>query len=181
MAKAPEAEEGAAEHAQEGEGAPAKGGGGLMKWIIIGVVALVVLGGGGFAGWWFFMRSPVPAAAKVDAHGKPGEPAAGGAGMAGPILPLTPFIVNLADPGGRRYLKATIELELDKKEGEGEFKGRLPEIKDQINSALSTKTSQQVLGGAGKQVLKEELTARLNTILKTAKVKNVFFTEFVVQ
>ena len=177
MARAPEAEEGAEGHGQqEGEEQPSKGG--MLKWIIIGVVALVVLGGGGFAGYWFFLRSPAPASAKADAHGKPG---AGGAAVAGPIIPLTPFIVNLADPGGRRYLKITVELELDKKEGEAEFKGRVPEIRDQIIQALTSKTFQQVQGVAGKTVLREELTARMNTILKVSKIKNIYFTEFVVQ
>ena len=179
MAKAPEAEEGGEGRGQqEGGEQPSKGG--MLKWIIIAVAAVVVLGGGGFAGWWFFLRSPAPATAKAGEQ-KPGAPGAGGASMAGPIIPLAPFIVNLADPGGRRYLKVTVELELDKKEGEAEFKGRVPEIRDQIILALSSKTFQQVQGVAGKTVLREELTARMNTILKVSKIKNIYFTEFVVQ
>ena len=179
MAKAPEAEEGGEGHGQqEGGEQPSKGG--MLKWVIIAVAAVVVLGGGGFAGWWFFLRSPAPATAKAGEQ-KPGAPGAGGASMAGPIIPLAPFIVNLADPGGRRYLKVTVELELDKKEGEAEFKGRVPEIRDQIILALSSKTFQQLQGGAGKQVLREELTARMNTILKVGKIKSIYFTEFVVQ
>lgn len=179
MARAPEAEEGAEGQGQkEGEEQAPKGG--MLKWIIIGVAAVVVLGGGGFAGWWFFLRSPAPATAKAGEQ-KPGAPAAGGAAVAGPIIPLTPFIVNLADPGGRRYLKITVEIELDKREGEAEFKGRVPEVRDQVILALSGKTFQQLQGGAGKQVLREELTARMNTILKTAKIKSIYFTEFVVQ
>ena len=179
MAKAPEAEEGGEGRGQqEGGEQPSKGG--MLKWVIIAVAAVVVLGGGGFAGWWFFLRSPAPATAKAGEQ-KPGAPGAGGASMAGPIIPLAPFIVNLADPGGRRYLKVTVELELDKKEGEAEFKGRVPEIRDQIILALSSKTFQQLQGGAGKQVLREELTARMNTILKVGKIKSIYFTEFVVQ
>lgn len=178
MARAPEAEEGAkGQEQKEGEEQAPKGG--MLKWIIIGVAAVVVLGGGGFAGWWFFLRSPAPATAKAGEQ-KPGAPA-GGAAVAGPIIPLTPFIVNLADPGGRRYLKITVEIELDKREGEAEFKGRVPEVRDQVILALSGKTFQQLQGGAGKQVLREELTARMNTILKTAKIKSIYFTEFVVQ
>ncbi len=171
MAKAPKPEE-KEEESQQQEEQPKKGG--AMKWIIIAAAAVVVLGGGGFGAWWFLLSGPPPAA-KDQAKGP--NPAA----MAGPIVPLTSFVVNLADPGGRRYLKVTLELELDKKETEQELKTRLPEIRDQIILALSSKTFQQVQGVAGKTVLREELTARLNSILKGGKVKNSFFTEFVVQ
>lgn len=175
MGKAPEPDQ---EGKGQPEGAEAEAKGGLLKWIIIGAVLLVVLGGGGFAGWWFFLRGGgAPQAAKAGEQ----KPGAGGAMMAGPIIPLTPFIVNLADPGGRRYLKVTVEVELDKKESEAEMKGRVPEIRDQIIVALSAKTFQQVQGAAGKQVLREELTARLNATLKSGKVKNLYFTDFVVQ
>ncbi|MEK6709949.1 MAG: flagellar basal body-associated FliL family protein [Nitrospinota bacterium] len=178
MGRAPEPDQ--EEEKGEQEGAEAEAKGGLLKWIIIGAVLLVVLGGGGFAGWWFFLRGGAPPAAKAGEQ-KPGEPGAGGVMMAGPIIPLTPFIVNLADPGGRRYLKVTVEIELEKKESEAEMKARVPEIRDQIIVALSSKTFQQVQGAAGKQVLREELTARLNATLKSGKVKNLYFTDFVVQ
>ncbi len=99
----------------------------------------------------------------------------------GPIVALKTFIVNLADPGGRRYLKVKLELELENKDIEKELKARLPEVRDQIIMALSSKTFQQIQGIAGKKILREELTARANSVLKTGKVKKAFFTEFIVQ
>ena len=101
--------------------------------------------------------------------------------LVGPMISLKTFIVNLADPGGRRYLKVKLDLELTNREVEKELKARLPEVRDQIILALSSKTYQQIQGVAGKTVLREELTARTNAVLKLGKVKKTFFTEFVVQ
>ena len=57
----------------------------------------------------------------------------------------------------------------------------MPEVRDQIILALSSKTYQQIQGIAGKTVLREELTARMNSVLKKGQVKKTYFTEFVVQ
>ena len=77
------------------EVAPAKKKGG-SKLVMIIVVALVVLGGGGGAGWWFFLRA---APAQVDAAAEH-EVDASERGL----LPFDPFLVNLADAGGGRFL-----------------------------------------------------------------------------
>lgn len=168
MAEAPEEQEGEIEE-------PSKGG--SMKLIIIGVVALVVIGGGA-AGAWFFLSG--------DSDGKPAAEQAGKdsgaeAPLVGPIFSMKTFIVNLADPGGRRYLKVKLDLELTSKEAESEMRARVAEVRDQIILALSSKTYQQIQGVAGKTVLREELMARANAVLKKGKVKKAFFTEFVVQ
>jgi flagellar FliL protein len=155
----------------EVEEAP-KGGGGL-KWVIIGVVALVILGGG--AGAWFFLSG--------DAKSEKPKPTEKEqvAALAGPIISLAPFIVNLADPKGKRYLKVKVEMELSNQVTEKELRKRMPQVRDQIILSLSSKSYQQVRGVPGKNVLRDELTARTNAILKLGKVKKVYFTDFVVQ
>ena len=47
--------------------------------------------------------------------------------------------------------------------------------------ALSSKTFSQIQGVAGKTVLREELAARSNSVLKAGKILKIYFTEFVVQ
>jgi flagellar FliL protein len=46
---------------------------------------------------------------------------------------------------------------------------------------LSSKTYSELATLHGKERLKSEIMIRLNSILKTGSVKNVFFTEFVMQ
>ena len=151
--------------------------GGARRWIIISLVATLVLGGGGFAVWWFVLSGDDKKADVVKKKGEGGSEAL----LAGPIVSLKTFIVNLAAPDGRRYLKVKLDLELTTKDSEKELKGRLPVVRDQIILALSSKTYQQIQGIAGKTVLREELTARMNSVLKKGKVKKTYFTEFVVQ
>ncbi|MEE9273981.1 MAG: flagellar basal body-associated FliL family protein [bacterium] len=174
MARSPGEEE-EEEEGQETEEEPNKGG--SVKWIIIAIVVLAVLGAGSFAVWNFVLSSDDPAATS-EAKEKGREKEAAGVG---PIVPLKVFIVNLADPGGRRYLKVRIELELSSEEAQEEMKGHIPEIRDSIILALSSKTYQQIQSVAGKTVLREELTARMNSLMRTGRVKKIFFTEFVVQ
>jgi len=149
---------------------------GSMKWIIIGVVAVVVIAGGA-AGAWFFLfddEKVKPTAAQT-AKGVPQPP------LVAPTLSMKPFIVNLAEPGGKRYLKVKLDLELTNKEVKTELEARISEVRHQIIMVLSSKTYQQIQSVAGKTVLLEELMARANAVLKKGKVKKTFFTEFVVQ
>ncbi len=117
MAEAPEdQEEGAGEE-------PSKGG--ALKWIIIAVVVTVVLGGG--AAVWFFVLGGEDEKPKAAKSGEKGAEVP----LAGPIISLKTFIVNLADPGGRRYLKVKLDLELTNREVEKELRARLPEVREE--------------------------------------------------
>lgn len=145
-----------------------------LLFIIIGV-AVLLLGGGGFVAYTMFFKSPAPApdAAAPEAA----KPAA----SFGKVYKLDTFVVNLSDPGGKRYLKTRIELEFINPEVEEELNGRLPQIRDVVLLLLSSKTLEDVQGVEGKIALRNELLMRINQILKTGKLKNLYFTEFIVQ
>jgi flagellar FliL protein len=99
----------------------------------------------------------------------------------GTMFPLQPFIVNLADSSGKRFLKITMELELSDEALGEEMKVRLPQIKDSILLLLSSKDFDDIYTVGGKIKLREEIIIRVNTFLKHGIVKNVYFTEFVIQ
>ncbi len=98
------------------------------------------------------------------------------------ILPLDPFLVNLADKDEIRFLKASFHLGLEEKSSEG---GRDPVstagMRDTIISILSSKTSDQILTPEGKDRLREEIKTRLHEIAPGMKIREVFIVEFVVQ
>lgn len=163
---------------------------GLVKLIIIGVGALLILGGGGFAAWKFFLAKPdaPPAAAgkaeagkeekkeekKKDAHGKEEK--------ATPPFALEPFIVNLADPGGKRYLKLTVSLEVKDDKLKKELETRMPQIRDSILLLLSSKTFNDISPVAGKIKLRNEVLKIINNTLGGAgQVHALYFGEFVIQ
>ena len=95
--------------------------------------------------------------------------------------PLDSFIVNLADPGGRRYLNIKIVLELGDKEFAEALKKKVPQIRDRILMILPTKTFKEIKSVEGKSSLRTTIMAELNNIIQDGKITNLYFQEFVVQ
>ena len=99
----------------------------------------------------------------------------------GPIYPLDQFIVNLLSQGGAKFLKTKMDLELSGPELTAELDKKKPLIRDIVIRTLSSKTFQEVSTNRGKEKLKDELVDKINAVLADGQVKNIFFTEFVVQ
>lgn len=99
----------------------------------------------------------------------------------GPI----PFTVNLMTQTGKRYLKTSMQFELDKDEvkamaTKAELDNKMPMIKDVVNEILSSKSIEDVATTKGKSRIKDEIVKRINEFLMDGKVFDVFFVEFVV-
>jgi flagellar FliL protein len=105
----------------------------------------------------------------------------------GPVYRLDTLIVNLADQGGKRYLRVTMELELkaneeiDNSEVIEEIEQRLPQLRDTILMVLPTKQYADISTTPGKIALRDEIIAKLNPFLKKGQIDKLYFTEFVVQ
>jgi flagellar FliL protein len=105
----------------------------------------------------------------------------------GPLYKLDTLIVNLADQGGKRYLRITMELELKPAENVeandviDELEKRMPQIRDTILMILPTKQYADIATTPGKIALRDEIMAKLNTFLKKGQISTIYFTEFVVQ
>ncbi|MEJ5300795.1 MAG: flagellar basal body-associated FliL family protein [Thermodesulforhabdaceae bacterium] len=146
-----------------------------MKLIILLLIVVVVLGGGGFFAYTkFFKKSEGEegAAPKPEKAKKPAQVI---------THKLDTFLVNLADPGGKRYLKVTMELELDNQKVVEEISKETPRIRDVILTVLSSKEFDEISTLPGKMTLKKELITKINASLKTGTVINIYFTEFLVQ
>lgn len=99
----------------------------------------------------------------------------------GPMVNIEPFIVNILDDERSRYLKTAITLELDSPQTSIEVNQRLPQIQDAMLLLLSNKTNAELSDLQGKIQLRAELINKLNGILTNGKVKQIYFTAFVVQ
>ena len=148
-----------------------KGGKKLILFILIG---LVILAGAGAGAYFFLFAKSAPPPEEEEPQKEP-EP------QVGPFLQLDPFIVNLADPTGHRYLRAKITLELADDKALQRTNERIPQINDAIIMVLSSKTVEEVLSPEGKLELRLELIRKLNDLLGPNTVKNIYFTQFVVQ
>lgn len=149
-----------------------KGGKKLLLIILLGVVLLI---GGGVAAFLLLHGNANADPAKQAAEKAAKENAVG------PMVNIDSFIVNILDKDGTRYLKAALTLELDSEITANEVKERMPQIKDAILLLVSSKTFAELQDLQGKLQLRAELTSRLNDLLKTGKIKQIYFTDFVVQ
>ncbi|HZP30856.1 MAG TPA: flagellar basal body-associated FliL family protein [Acidimicrobiia bacterium] len=155
----------------EAQPAPEKSGG-RGKLVIVLVVVLVLAGGAG-AAWWFGLLPGRRAEAKQEV--KEPEP------KVGALLPLDPFIANLADEDGKRYLKATIQLEFFSSKVPEEFTARNAQVRDLLLTLFTSKQYVEIRTPQGKSVLRDEIINRVNRALNHDVVKAVYFTEFIVQ
>jgi len=141
---------------------------------------------------------------------KPGEGSGGITPGQGILLDTGTKIVNLAEPGGRKFIRTNVVLEFAPTDpvyfaietpaasgGEGsapespkaafiakykeDLNSRLPVINDIIITLLSTKDFQAVYTSEGKENLRQEIMQAVNSRLPEFRVIYVYFTEFVMQ
>lgn len=96
------------------------------------------------------------------------------------IFYLEPFIVNVAGSEGKWFTRVSIALELSDSALVDEIKANLPKIKDAILLILSSKDFEEVYMAEGKVELRNQITSRVNSFLKTGSIKS-YFTEFVIE
>ena len=152
--------------------------------ILIGVVMVLMLGlGGGLFMMWNKLSAMETRAQSTAEDAEQGDQDSSVPvdKLLGPIFSLDTFIVNLADKGGKRYLRMTIDLELDSEEVESEVKKRLPQVRDSILTILPTKRFDDISSAKGKTVLRDQMLERLDGLMARGKVTNIYFKEFVVQ
>ena len=155
-----------------------------LKLLLIGGVSLAaLLLIGGVVTFFFLSSSPPGSPEKASFMGKIKGMVSGGGKSpetsAAAIHKMDPFLVNLADPGQLRYLKVTLHVETPLA-GE-EYEKRLPQLRDSVLSILSSKYFKDILTSEGKNVLREEIKEKMNQLLVETKVRNIYFTEFVIQ
>jgi len=147
--------------------------------IIIAAVFLLMMGmvGAGFFILWSKMNVAQQLVIEEQQNGAEEIPE----NNIGPLFPLKTFIVNLADKEGKRYLRVTMEMELINEEAKVELEKRLPQIRDNILMIIPTKTFEELNSAKGKIELRDELLTKLNGLLLEEYIKNIYFTEFVIQ
>lgn len=152
-----------------------------LKLLIILIIFLLILGGAGFAVWKFVLGG---------SFGGSGDEAAGEQKVvqkeeplpeSGHIVTLPAFLVNLSDPLGRRYIKATFEIELPDEKAVERLNSQMPRVRDSIIMLLSSKAYADIATPESKILLKTEVADRLNLILRGPKVMQVYITDMVIQ
>jgi len=103
------------------------------------------------------------------------------------VMPLSEFTVNLAGEGRTAFLRAEMHLAFEDGDIEQEIKDRKPEVRTEIITLLRGKTAENLAEPmeedeeGGLEMLREEITDKLNQILVSGDVETVYFKEFVIQ
>ncbi len=151
--------------AEEKETSPKK-----SKSSLIIVIIVVILGAGGFFGC---KKGDEAKASRANSKKD----------QVSIVYPLKSFIVNLMGKSrlGNRYLKVTIQLEIGFEEDKAIIDKLKPQLRDTILLILSNQTFDDIKTMEGKLELKQVLLSRINNVLDGEIVKQIYFTEFVVQ
>jgi flagellar protein FliL len=139
---------------------------------LFAIIGLIIgLGGGGGAYWVYASRIARPAPAA------PEPPKTG-------IVPMEPFVVNLADAGGSRFLRVTLSLIVEGEEHakevaeDGVLKAR---VRSAILERLTLQTAEHLVTPEGKAELKKVIAEQASHAAHGMKVTDVLLSEFVVQ
>lgn len=149
---------------------------GKLKWILM-LVILLLLGGGGYFAYTKFFASSDDTATSEEQAGKQADKGPQDA----KLVTLPTFLVNLADPLGRRYLKLTMDVEVEGEKTVEKLNENMAKVRDAVILLLSSKTYADLSTLENKQLLKMEIVNQLNLILETSNILRVYFTEMVIQ
>jgi len=152
----------------------------MSKTLMIIIISVVLLfmgavGGGFFILWNKISQLPQDPATVEEIPVEEEE------NVIGPLYSLDTMIVNLADQGGKRYLRVTMALELSDPEAMTTIESRLPQVRDAILMILPTKKYGDVSTTEGKIALRKEIMEKINSLMTKGQITNLYFTEFVVQ
>ncbi|MGP1486148.1 MAG: flagellar basal body-associated protein FliL [Campylobacter sp.] len=150
----------------------------VLLLVVGGLIAALVMSGGDEPAQTQTTQQMTPTPQKTPGNAKRSSDYAN----MGPVYPMDQFIVNLLSESGSRYLKTKIDLELsDGALITPEIDKKKSLIRDIVIRSLSAKTFEEVSTIKGKDRLKDEIAERINEVLVDGFVKNLYFTDFVVQ
>lgn len=105
----------------------------------------------------------------------------------GPAVPVSSmvefsaFVVNIIGQEDAHYLKASFTIELNNDDAVEEVHRHMSQIRDAIILLTSNKTFEDLHDLQGKKQFKAELIREINSLLQSAKVQQLYFTDFVLQ
>ncbi|MBX7139243.1 MAG: flagellar basal body-associated FliL family protein [Oligoflexia bacterium] len=178
-----------AKDAQAAEAAPVASGSKKKILIVAGIVGVLLLIGTPIA--FFTLKGKAAPTEELASNAAesdtPGESLEGsldedehdeGEEALGALYPLESFVVNLE---GGRYIRAQVQLEFHERDVPQRFYSRAVPIRDALIKLLGTQSADGLLSEKGREELKTSIKDIVNEVLKKEEVKNVYFTQFVVQ
>lgn len=136
----------------------------ILTFVGIAFLVIVIAAGTSLGLLWYMSQDSAPEEAKT----------------MGPTYQIGDFTVNLSGSGGYQYLQTNIVVEVSDEEVINELDSRSPQVQDAILTTLRSQSLEQIQE-PGANHIKQELTQNINGVIQQGEIKNVWFTQFVVQ
>ncbi|MGB9792781.1 MAG: flagellar basal body-associated FliL family protein [Thermacetogeniaceae bacterium] len=151
--------------------------GGLIdqRVLLIGVAAIVISAVAALLVALFVVKNSSSIAA-----GRQPEAVARTSSEIGPLFEAGEYTTNLAPGGEKKFIKVKVVFELSDKSLEKEISEKLPVLQDRILYFLNSKTSEE-LSVENRAAFKREILNDLNRYLTKGKIKNIYFSDLVMQ
>lgn len=159
--------------------------------LILIAVLVVVLIAAGVVVWLLLQKkSELAGAQAAPDQAAVQQPAPAPAVPATPptFVSLDPFVVNLQQEGGERYLQLILAARVADPKAADTLKGFMPEVRHRINLRLSGKMPSEINTPQGQEALAAEIAADINNVLGSAQtsgpnalVQAVLFNSFIIQ
>jgi flagellar protein FliL len=130
-----------------------------LLFIVLGVVVLALIGAA--AALFILKKNTAEDDYEDDGHA-PVEQAAKNPKTAPVFLPLENMVINLADPGGNRFIQLGLTLQLQDAATETAVKAYLPSIRSQVLVLISQRTADEMLALKGKEKLASDIIATIS-------------------
>ena len=153
-----------------------EGKNGLMKLIIIAVSIIIVLSIIGFV----MVKFVNPEQMNLGSVTGQEKEAQEQSDEIGPTHQLGDFTVNFAEESNYQFLKASITFEVSHDKLNEELNKRNPQIRDMVISILRSQSPEDIKAPST-DAIKKEIKTKINETLNTGEVKNVWFTQLVIQ
>lgn len=159
----------------------------LIRPLLSILILIVVAGASAMTTWLWATKAPATTASATAPDGAAAPvnipPAAP---PAAPIfLALDPFTVSLENAEMERMVHLRLTLRVDDQEASDRLTRYMPEVRDRVLMLLSAKSPAAITSIEGKRALansiKESLAQPFAPLTQTQSIRDVLFTEFVVQ
>ncbi|HTX99584.1 MAG TPA: flagellar basal body-associated FliL family protein [Bacteroidota bacterium] len=105
----------------------------------------------------------------------------GGEGAGSHMYVVKDLIVNPAGTNGTRFLLITVGFETSTVEAAKEMERKEIQVRDALNSVLTTKGLDELANVAQREQLRGEILGKASEIIKSGTVSNVYFSKFIIQ
>jgi len=97
------------------------------------------------------------------------------------IFLIKDVIINPAGTNGTRFLLTTVGIEVSTPEAQQELEKKEVQVRDMLNSILTSKGLNELVSIEQRELLRLEISKKVGELLKSGKLRNVYFSKFIIQ